>query len=199
MASENWIKSLEAILHHEGGYVNHPKDPGGETNLGVTKRVYEDFGGNKDMKELTREDVEPIYKKNYWDRVKGDQLPAGLDLCVFDFGVNAGTGRAAKYLQTLIGTVADGGIGPNTLKTLDSYVETHGVKETIENYQSERKASILLASHNMSEVERLCSSVLMMKNGIIIDQDSPKRLIKKHGRKNLEEVFLKLTREKNES
>ena len=59
MASQNWIKSLEAILHHEGGYVNHPKDPGGETNLGVTKRVYEDFGGTKDMKELTREDVEP--------------------------------------------------------------------------------------------------------------------------------------------
>ena len=139
MSSLNWIKSLEAILHHEGGYVNHPKDPGGETNLGVTKRVYEDFGGTKNMKELTREDVEPIYKKNYWDRVKGDQLPAGLDLCVFDFGVNAGTGRAAKYLQTLIGTVADGGIGPNTLKTLDAYVSEHGVKETIENYQAERQ------------------------------------------------------------
>jgi len=139
MASENWIKSLEAILHHEGGYVNHPKDPGGETNLGVTKRVYEDFGGTKDMKDLTREDVEPIYKKNYWDRVKGDHLPAGLDLCVFDFGVNAGTGRAAKYLQTLIGTVADGGIGPNTLRTLDAYVSKHGVKSTIENYQAERQ------------------------------------------------------------
>ena len=139
MASENWIKCLETILHHEGGYVNHPKDPGGETNLGVTKRVYEDFGGTKDMKDLTREDVEPIYKKNYWDRVKGDDLPAGLDLCVFDFGVNAGTGRAAKYLQTLIGTVADGGIGPNTLKTLDAYVNEHGVKETIENYQAERQ------------------------------------------------------------
>jgi lysozyme family protein len=139
MASENWIKCLETILHHEGGYVNHPKDPGGETNLGVTKRVYEDFGGTKDMKDLTREDVEPIYKKNYWDRVKGDDLPAGLDLCVFDFGVNAGTGRAAKYLQTLIGTVADGGIGPNTLKTLDAYVSEHGVKETIENYQAERQ------------------------------------------------------------
>ena len=54
MATENWIKSLEAILHHEGGYVNHPKDPGGETNLGVTKRVYEDFGGEKEMKDLTK-------------------------------------------------------------------------------------------------------------------------------------------------
>jgi ABC-2 type transport system ATP-binding protein len=73
------------------------------------------------------------------------------------------------------------------------------VRSFLEDYQLEKKASILLASHNMSEVERLCSSVLMMKNGIIIDQDSPERLIKKHGRKNLEEVFLKLTRDKNES
>ncbi len=73
------------------------------------------------------------------------------------------------------------------------------VRSFLENYQKEKKASILLASHNMAEVERLCSSVLMMKNGIIIDQDSPKALIEKHGRKNLEEVFLKLTREKNES
>ena len=73
------------------------------------------------------------------------------------------------------------------------------VRSFLESYQKEKGASILLASHNMTEVERLCSSVLMMKNGIIIDQDSPKNLIKKHGRKNLEEVFLKLTREKYES
>ena len=73
------------------------------------------------------------------------------------------------------------------------------VRSFLENYQKDRKASILLASHNMTEVERLCSSVLMMKNGVIIDQDSPEKLIKKHGRNNLEEVFLKLTREKYES
>ena len=72
------------------------------------------------------------------------------------------------------------------------------VRSFLENYQKEKGASILLASHNMAEVERLCSSVLMMKNGIIIDQDSPTNLIKKHGRKNLEEVFLKLTRGQNE-
>ena len=106
----NYNKCLETILHHEGGYVNHPKDPGGETNLGVTKLVYEEWGGKKDMRDLTVEDVAPIYKKNYWDRLKGDSLPDGLDLCVFDFGVNAGTGRSAKYLQKMIGTVADGGI-----------------------------------------------------------------------------------------
>ncbi len=72
------------------------------------------------------------------------------------------------------------------------------VRSFLEDYQLDKGTSILLASHNMTEVERLCSSVLMMKNGVIIDQDNPKELIKKHGRKNLEEVFLKLTREKNE-
>jgi len=72
------------------------------------------------------------------------------------------------------------------------------VRSFLEDYKKEKEVSILLASHNMTEVERLCSSVLMMKNGIIIDKDKPKELIKKHGRKNLEEVFLKLTREKNE-
>ena len=65
---ENFDKSLKMILHHEGGYVNHPRDPGGETNLGVTKRVYEEWGGTKDMRDLTQEDVAPIYEKNYWGR-----------------------------------------------------------------------------------------------------------------------------------
>ena len=73
------------------------------------------------------------------------------------------------------------------------------VRSFLEDYQKENKASILLASHNMTEVERLCSSVFMVNKGSIIDQDSPKKLIQKHGRKNLEEVFLKLTREKYES
>ena len=139
MTAVNWQSSLEKILHHEGGYVNHPKDPGGETNLGVTKRVYLEHGGTKDMKDLLVEDVNPIYKKGYWDKVKGDDLPNGLDLCVFDFGVNAGPGRAAKYLQTMIGTVADGGIGPNTLKAVNTYVEKVGLETAIENYQSARQ------------------------------------------------------------
>ena len=135
----NYDKCLETILHHEGGYVNHPKDPGGETNLGVTKRVYEEWGGTKDMKDITVEDVAPKYKKNYWDRVKGDDLPSGLDLCVFDFGVNEGTGRSAKYLQRMIGTVADGGIGPNTLRALGNYVESEGLEQTIRNFQEARQ------------------------------------------------------------
>ena len=125
----NYDKCLETILHHEGGYVNHPKDPGGMTNLGVTKRVYESWVGKEvdesDMRALTPEDVAPIYEKNYWKSIKGDDLPGGLDLCIFDFGVNAGPGRAAKYLQTMIGTTPDGGIGPMTLKAVDEYVNKH--------------------------------------------------------------------------
>ena len=144
MAAENYQKCLAMILHHEGGYVNHPKDPGGMTNLGVTKRVYEDWVGysvsEHTMQNLTEEDVAPIYKKNYWDRIKADELSSGLDLCVFDFGVNAGTGRAAKYLQNLIGTVADGGIGPNTLRALANYVDSEGVESAIKNYQAERQS-----------------------------------------------------------
>ena len=135
----NYDLCLETILHHEGGYVDHPDDPGGETNLGVTKKVYEEWGGTKNMKDLTVEDVAPIYKKNYWDRVKGDELPSGLDLCVFDFGVNAGTGRAAKYLQSMVGATADGAIGPATLRAVHAYVQIEGLEHAIGEYQHKRQ------------------------------------------------------------
>ena len=72
------------------------------------------------------------------------------------------------------------------------------VRSFLEDYKKEKKISILLASHNMNEVTRLCKSILMMKDGIIIYEGNPKELINKHGRKNLEEVFLKLSRSKNE-
>ena len=112
---ENFDECLKMLLHHEGGYVNHPKDPGGETNLGVTKRVYEKWGGTKDMKDLTVEDVAPIYKKNYWDKCKCNDLDSGLDWAVFDWAVNSGTGRAAKAVQKICGAAQDGAIGPKTL------------------------------------------------------------------------------------
>lgn len=138
MAAENWHHCLMEILKHEGGYVNHPDDPGGETNMGITKAVYEDWGGTKDMKDLELEDVGPIYRKRYWDRLKGDDLPSGLDLCVFDFGVNAGVGRSAKFLQEIIGTTVDGGIGPNTLKALDTYLQEHSVEDLVQTFQDDR-------------------------------------------------------------
>jgi len=112
---ENFDKCLEMLLHHEGGYVWHEEDPGGETNLGVTKKVYQDWGGTKEMIDLTVEDVAPIYKKNYWDRCKCDELSSGLDWAVFDWAVNSGTRRVSKALQKACGAERDGVIGNKTL------------------------------------------------------------------------------------
>ena len=116
---DNFDKCLEMLLSHEGGFVNHPEDPGGITNLGVTKKVYDEWTGREsteqEMRDLTPDDVAPIYKKNYWDRVKGDSLPSGLDWACFDWAVNSGSGRPAKAVQRAVGATADGAIGPATL------------------------------------------------------------------------------------
>ena len=127
---DNFDECLKMLLHHEGGYVNHPKDPGGETNLGVTKRVYEKWGGTKDMKDLTVEDVAPIYKKNYWNRCKCDDLESGVDWVVFDWAVNSGTGRAAKAIQKICGAMQDGAIGPKTL----ALIKTQDTEYVIEEF-----------------------------------------------------------------
>ena len=144
MINKEYNRCLEMILHHEGGYVDHPDDPGGETNLGVTKKVYEAYCKKngirpKSMRDLEVLDVAPIYKTEYWDRVKGDDLHLALALCIFDFGVNAVTGRAAKFIQKIVGTAVDGGIGPNSLKKIDEYVEKHGIEDVVKTYQSDRQ------------------------------------------------------------
>ena len=127
---DNFDECVKMLLHHEGGYVNHPKDPGGETNLGVTKRVYEKWGGTKDMKDLTVEDVAPIYKKNYWNRCKCDDLESGVDWVVFDWAVNSGTGRSAKAIQKICGASQDGAIGPKTL----ALIKTQDTEYVIEEF-----------------------------------------------------------------
>ena len=125
---QNFEQCMGWLLEHEGGYVNHPSDPGGETNLGVTRAVYEQYAGRQvmdgEMEGLTHDDVYPIYKENYWDRVRGDDLPSGVDWAVFDWGVNSGTSRAAKALQRIIGVEQDGGIGPMTLQAVASIEPT---------------------------------------------------------------------------
>jgi lysozyme family protein len=115
----NFELCLSHLLQHEGGYVNHPSDPGGRTNLGVTQAVWEDWSDRKvteeEMRGLTPAKVSPLYKEMYWDRIKGDKLPSGVDYCVFDACVNSGVRRASQWLQTALGVEADGAIGPQTL------------------------------------------------------------------------------------
>ena len=120
---DNFEQCLALVLKHEGNFVNHPKDPGGMTNLGVTKRVWEEWVGHPvdeaAMRALSVQDVAPLYKKNYWDKIKGDQLPMGVDYACFDLAVNSGVGRAAKILQQALGVSADGAIGPATMDAVE--------------------------------------------------------------------------------
>jgi lysozyme family protein len=124
---DNWDECFAIMLKQEGGYTDDPHDRGnrlpdgrmGATNFGITQINWEKWVGHQvtkdDMKALTISDVQPVYKKWYWDKVFGDDLPYGVDLSVFDFGVNAGVSRSVIRLQQIVGTIPDGVMGPKTL------------------------------------------------------------------------------------
>jgi len=130
----NFAPSLARVLVHEGGYVNDPQDPGGATNRGVTQAVYDDWRSSKGLPHqtvrlLSEAEVNAIYRRLYWDPLRADDLPSGIDYCVFDFAVNSGVNRAARYLQKAAGVADDGQIGPATLaavqtKNADALIET---------------------------------------------------------------------------
>lgn len=115
----NADRAIREGLVHEGGYVNHPNDPGGPTNKGITlatfRRYMKPNATIQDLKNLTEEQAIHIYRKRYWDAISGDDLPSGVDLATYDFAINSGPSRAAKYLQKIIGANADGRIGPQTI------------------------------------------------------------------------------------
>lgn len=118
-------RALAAVLVHEGGYVNHPKDPGGATNQGVTQAVYDDWRVRKGLpkrsvREIDSAEVSAIYRRDYWNRVKADDLPPGVDYAVFDLAVNSGVNRAARFLQAVVGVSQDGTIGPATIAAVKS-------------------------------------------------------------------------------
>tara|TARA_R100000773_G_scaffold12089_1_gene11153 strand:+ start:576 stop:1088 length:513 start_codon:yes stop_codon:yes gene_type:complete len=136
----NFFKSLEMVLKHEGGFVDHPEDPGGATNKGITHKTYSDFLGRpledvSELKNIPDEHVQQIYKDGYWNRVKADQLSSGVDFCIFDWAVNSGPGRAAKALQKTVMVTQDGAIGPMTLAA----VEEELPEEIIEKITKERE------------------------------------------------------------
>jgi lysozyme family protein len=124
MAINNWPQCFALVLKNEGGYVDNPADPGGATNLGCTKATWEAWVGHPvtkdDIKALTPNDVMPLYKAKYWDTIKGDDLPEGVDYAVFDFAINSGPSRAAKALQSVLSVTVDGQIGSATLRALET-------------------------------------------------------------------------------
>lgn len=119
MAKANFSACLAHVLTSEGGYVDHPKDPGGATNMGITLGTLSLWRGHRvsktDVQSLQRDEAAAIYRKHYWDQLRGDDLPAGLDLVAFDAAVNSGVYRGGKWLQQAIGAVPDGIIGPRSL------------------------------------------------------------------------------------
>jgi lysozyme family protein len=119
MADGNFDPCLAFVLAAEGGYVDDPLDPGGATNLGITLKVLTDWRHSavtkQDVKSLTRDEAAAIYRAHYWNVVRGDSLPAGVDLMAFDAAVNLGAGRSARILQAVVGVTQDGSIGPTTV------------------------------------------------------------------------------------
>ena len=103
--------ALKFVLSYEGGYVNDPNDPGGETNLGISKRAYP----NEDIKALTKEKAAEIYRRDYWDSCKCNELPESMAIAVFDCAVNQGVKTASRLLQIAVGATVDGVIGPKTV------------------------------------------------------------------------------------
>lgn len=119
MARENFTACLAHVFKFEGGYVDHPRDPGGATNMGITHRTLAAHRrtsvSKQDVRDLTKAEAGEIYKQRYWFPVKGGDLPYGMDLVAFDGGVNSGPSRGAKWLQRALGVKADGAVGAKTL------------------------------------------------------------------------------------
>ena len=104
-------RAVEMVLRHEGGYSNDPKDPGGETRYGISKRAYPDV----DILRLTEDEAKAIYKRDYWDKLRTDEIPEELAICLFDAAVNMGRDRAIRLLQRACGVAQDGVMGGNTI------------------------------------------------------------------------------------
>jgi lysozyme family protein len=126
MTETRFDACLSEVLGHEGGYVDHPEDPGGATNMGITRKTLARWRKvspwwdlpKSAVKALGRDEAGRIYRAGYWDAVKAGQMPAGVDLALFDFAVNSGPHRAVTTLQALLGVKADGVVGPLTLDAL---------------------------------------------------------------------------------
>lgn len=108
-------QAFDILLKHEGGFSDHPADPGGKTRFGITEAVAREVGYRGDMRELPLDLAKRIYKDRYWDAVRAEELPEAVRYAVFDAAVNSGPRQAALWLQRAVGVKDDGIIGPQTL------------------------------------------------------------------------------------
>lgn len=107
-------EAFDRLIGHEGGYVNDPRDPGGETKFGISKRAYPDVN----IVSLTLDDARAIYKRDYWDRARCDELPDPVRFQIFDTAVNSGIGQSIRFLQRSVGVADDGQVGPLTMAAI---------------------------------------------------------------------------------
>ena len=117
----NFNEAFDRLLEHEGGYSNHAADPGGKTMYGITEAVARAQGYVGDMRNLSVDFAKKIYKSNYWDTVRADDMPVEIRYPLFDAAVNSGPVQATKWLQRAIGVAADGVIGPKTMAAVQAF------------------------------------------------------------------------------
>ncbi|MDM0001795.1 glycosyl hydrolase 108 family protein [Variovorax sp. J22P240] len=142
MPSASFADSLPFILRWEGGYVNHPADPGGATNRGVTQKVYDAWRRKQgqsaqDVRQLSDDEMRSIYEANYWRPARCDTLERKLDVAHFDTAVNMGVGRAVRFLQAAMGCEVDGGFGDGTLRAVQ---QCNDLAKALVSYCNEREA-----------------------------------------------------------
>lgn len=169
--NQSFARSLALTLRHEGGYADHPQDPGGATMKGVTQRVYDAYraGRGKTLRGVSKiadDELHYIYRAQYWDLVQGDRLPAGVDAAVFDYAVHSGATRASRALQAVLGVRVDGNIG---LATINAAQEMDGV-QLVEALCDERLAFLKRLktwpvfgkgwSRRVAEVREACTTMV---------------------------------------
>ena len=172
----NFKQALDHVLVHEGGWANHPRDPGGATMKGVTlatfRRHYGRGRSKTDLRNITDKQLQKIYKEGYWDKCNCDKLPKGIDYAVFDAAVNSGPSRSAKWLQFAVGAKQDGGIGPITLAKVKKHKPVQ-----VTNELCDRRLSFMRSLSTWStfgkgwerRVESVRSVALSMSKGKILD------------------------------
>ena len=161
MAAGNAHEAMLRTIREEGGYVDHPKDPGGATKYGVTIPAARVLGLDKDgdgdvdkhdIIHLTVEDAVSVYRRNYWNRLQADFLPSGVDIVAYDYGINSGTSRPAKAMQKIVGGLkVDGVIGPLSLAAIHDWCDAHSGDEMVNAICDERLAFMQRARHRVTQ------------------------------------------------